>query len=729
MKRILLFAGAILIAAGLSASEGKWTPQQVLELDPAWLRAQGLELSPSQLWDAGRGTGLLAAAISTGGCSGGFISDTGLFITNHHCLFSLLQEHSTPENDIIRNGFLAKSRGEELSGKSVRITIPRRFTDVTLPMLQSVPRGANDLQRREALQQKENELVAACEKQPFTRCKVASFDGGLQYMLIDALEVSDVRLVYAPPNSVGDFGGEVDNWMWPRHTGDFSIGRVYVSPTGAATTYDAANVPYKPEFFFPLSTKGVVPGDFVMALGYPGLTYRSLTAAEMAERRDLYFARRVEVYGEWIRLLEESTKGNAAGEIAEAAVIKNLNNRYKNAQGQLAGFKRGHILERQRTAEDEIAKWAAAASKDKPELLWGLEARSGLATMIEEQRKTWERDFLLAQLEPTTATPLPMGPRALYFAVTVAAAAEARQQPDAQRGALYTQRNLGRTGEKLETAQKSFYAPAEGRMLASVVRRAMALPASQRIPSLDRLFGGLKDDAAVAAKIHDLFATTKLFDLGERMKMFSETAAQLHARKDPLVELGFALAADVNDLTRRKDRWEGTVSRLRPEWRRIVIAHAGKPVAPDANSTLRVSFAHVQGYEPRDGVWYVPQTTLAGVLQKYTGEEPFDAPKRLLETAAAQKLGAWADERLKDVPVDFLADGDTTGGNSGSPMINGRGELVGINFDRVWENVANDFGFDPAVGRNISVDVRYVLWILDQVENADSLLKELGVRK
>jgi hypothetical protein len=255
------------------------------------------------------------------------------------------------------------------------------------------------------------------------------------------------------------------------------------------------------------------------------------------------------------------------------------------------------------------------------------------------------------------------------------------------------------------------------------------LPSSQRIASLDRLFVDGKDDAAVAARIDELFAATKLFDLGERMKMFNETAAQLHARKDPLVELGFALLADVNDLTKRKDRWEGTVSRLRPEWRKIVIAHAGKPVAPDANSTLRVSFAQVQGYAPRDGVWYVPQTTLGGVLDKNTGEEPFDAPKRLLDAAAARIFGAWADPRLKDVPVDFLADADTTGGNSGSPMVNGRGELVGVNFDRVWENVANDFGYDPAVGRNISVDVRYVLWILDQVEHADALLQELGVRK
>ena len=199
--------------------------------------------------------------------------------------------------------------------------------------------------------------------------------------------------------------------------------------------------------------------------------------------------------------------------------------------------------------------------------------------------------------------------------------------------------------------------------------------------------------------------------------MLSETPEQLHARRDPLIELGFDLDKEIRDLTERRDRWEGTISRLRPVWRRAVIAHAGKPVAPDANGTLRFTYAHIRGYEPRDGVVYTPQTTVAGIVEKHTGEEPFDAPKPLLEAA----------KKRSDVVVDFLSDADTTGGNSGSPTVNGRGELVGVNFDRVWENVANDFGYNPDVARNVNVDIRYLLWLLSDVYDGNALLKEMGV--
>ncbi len=209
--------------------------------------------------------------------------------------------------------------------------------------------------------------------------------------------------------------------------------------------------------------------------------------------------------------------------------------------------------------------------------------------------------------------------------------------------------------------------------------------------------------------------------------MFDESEAQLKSRHDPLLDLAFTIVPEQIALRDRQDRALGTIYRARPLWRAAVIAHAGKPVAPDANSTLRVSFAHVEGYTPRDGVFYTPQSTLGGVLEKYTGKEPFDAPAAVLAAARAREFGRWADPNLKDVPVDFLSDADTTGGNSGSPTVNGKGELVGVNFDRVWENVANDFGYNPAVARNVNTDVRYLLWMLDRVQRGTGLLRELGV--
>jgi Peptidase S46 len=688
VKKLVL---AFLLAAPLLAADGKWTPQQVLQLDPAWLKKQGLQIPPSRLWDNATGKGLLAATVNTGGCSGGFISNTGLFVTNHHCLFGVLQEHATPENDIITKGFLARTRLEELKSKTIRVTIPRRFTDVTEQVLAAIPKDADDLHRYRAIQKKRGEITAECEKQPSARCTVGVYDGGLQYILQETFEASDVRLVWAPPRAIGEYGGEVDNWMWPRHTGDFAIGRVYVD--GKA---------YQPEFWFPLSTKGVAPDDFIMVLGYPGVTYRALNANEMAERI-LFFERRRDVYAEWIRLLDTSTKGNAAAEIAVADHMKTLANRQKNAEGQLAGMNRGRILEKQKAADRAVLSWAATNRKA------ALDAYDGMTRLADEKRRTFEHDFLLDHVRPTTGT-IATGPKSLGLAVAIARNAMQKQKADADRDEVFAQRNQARLRSAVDRAQKSFHPAADKALLASFVRLASQLPADQRIAAIDQLPKDL--DA--------LYAASRLFELGERMKMFDETPEQLHARRDPLIEAGFALNQEIDAYVDRTDRWWGTISRHRPEWRRAVIGHAGKPIAPDGNTTLRVTFGHVKGYAPRDGLWATPQTTLAGALAKHTGEEPFDVPLKIREVAAASNP--------EKIPVNFLSDADTTSGNSGSPTLNGKGELVGVNFDRVWENVANDFGFNPDVARNINADVRYLLWVLDRVDRATELLGELGVK-
>jgi hypothetical protein len=706
-----------LVAAPALAGEGKWTPQQVLELDPQWLKAQGLQLPPRKLWDPQRGTGLLAGTVNVGGCSGAFISGTGLVITNHHCVFGVVQEHSTPEKDLITQGFLATSREAELPGKGSRIAVPRSFTDVTKQVLAAVPVGADDLARYKAIERQQKELVAECEKKPATRCQVSIFDGGVQYTLVESTEVQDVRLVYAPPRGVGEYGGEQDNWSWPRHTGDFAIIRAYTAPDGSSAPYSDKNVPYKAEFFFPLSAQGVQPGEFVMVLGYPGTTFRALLADEMAERQARFYPRLIDVYGEAIRIMEEEGAKDSAGKIAVASNLKSLHNRYKNSGGQLEGLKRGRIIEKQREAEASVVAWA----QTRKEHQGALAAREALLAAQQEAGRTFEREFLLNSLGVLARAP--------SLAVTLSRLAAERQKPDMERRPEFMDRELKRLQDRVEREQKNLFLPVEKRLLQMFVRRAQALGAEARIAAVDKHFGATFSEKDVAAKIDALYAGTKVTTLAERLAMFNETPAQLAARKDPLLAFAMDLAAEVSALEDLKDRRAGASLRLRPDWRRAVLAHAGKPVAPDANSTLRVSFAKVQGYSPRDGIWYTPQTTLSGVLAKHTGAEPFNAPQKVRATAEARRFGSWVDPKLKDVPVDFLSDADTTGGNSGSPTVNGKGQLVGVNFDRVWENVANDFGYNPDVARNVNVDVRYVLWMLDQVEDADALLKELGVRK
>lgn len=689
----LACVAAALLAPSVAGVEGKWTPQQVLELDPAWLRQLGLQLPPERLWDPRRGTGLLAAAVNIGGCSAGFVSDTGLILTNHHCLFSVLQEHSTPQRDLMTHGFLARTPEEELPGRTTRVTVPRRFTDVTREMLEAIPAGASDLERREAIERKQKELVAACERSPDTRCRVAVFDGGVQYVLVESFELSDVRLVYAPPRAIGEFGGEIDNWMWPRHAGDFALARAYKD-----------GKPYRPEFWFPISRAGVRPGDFVMVLGYPGRTLRSLTAAEMALERDGFFALRARIYGEWIQLLEQAAKGSPEGEIAVAGTLKSLHNMVKNAQGQLAGLARGRIIEKQAEEERRVEEWAAQRPQWRP----AIDSRRELDHRAAERRRTMLRDFLIESI--------PNGPIALRHATQLVRLAAERARPDMEREPEYMDRELPRLRARLERDQKSFYRPADEALMKSWLRHALSLPDGARLRAVDAAFGGASLDEAVAR----LYGGTKVTRLDERMKMFGESLDQLRARHDPLLDFALALEPELRAFDRARREHEGAVSRLRPAWRRAVIAHAGRPVAPDANGTLRVSFAHVKGYSPREAVEYLPQTTLAGMLEKHTGEEPFALPQALLDAAAKIDPAR--------VPLNFLADADTTGGNSGSPVVNGRGELVGLNFDRVWENVANDFGYNPAIARNVNVDIRFFLWLLEHVDRADGLLRELGAR-
>ena len=700
--------------------EGKWTPQQILELDPKWLRELGLEIPPGELWSR-EGAGLLSAAVRVGtGCSGGFVSPDGLVITNHHCAFGILQQHATPENDIITNGFLARMRAEELPGKGTRITVPHRMADVTAEVEAAVPAGADDLARFRAIERKKKELVAACEKQPNRRCQVEAFDGGIQYLLIEGLELPDVRLVWAPPRAVGEYGGEVDNWSWPRHTGDFALLRVWTGPDGNPAPWSSANVPYRPQHFFPMAKRGVEPGSFTLVAGYPGTTIRSFTEAEMRERAELYYPRRAALYRAWMDAMEAASAADEEARIALADRFKTLANREKNSRGQVDGIRRGHILEKKHAAEQEVLAWAAAR-RDQPAIMAAVAAQREMAQLMAEQRATWERNFLFDQAKS--------GPKPLDLALTLVRWAGEKAKPDLEREPEYMEREKDRLAERLRLDQKRMHMPTEEALLADLLGRFAQLPAGSGVAAVDSLLGDSRDPAAIRARAADLLSRTRVTDADERQKMFAETEQQLRARHDPLLDLAFALDRELRAKKERDDRFQGAVSRLRPAWQRAVQAHAGKPVAPDANNTLRVSLAHVRGYEPRDGMRMEPQTTIGGIVEKNTGEEPFDAPEALLAAAPAAPQSRWADPKLGDVPVAFLADADTTGGSSGSPVLNARGELVGVNFDRVWENVANDFGYNPEIARNVSADTRYLLWILDILHGdaARPLLEELGV--
>ncbi len=710
-------SGLLVLAQAAQAGEdtgGKWTPEQLLEHDPAWLAELGLEIPATELWD-GEG-GLLEAVVQVGGCSSGFVSPEGLLVTNHHCAFGILQQHSSPDRDLISDGFLAPQRSDELPGTAVRASIPSRFEDVTDRIEAAVPEGAGDLQRYQAIDREKKEIVAACEAREHRRCRVAVYDDGVRYTLVEALEFPDVRLVYAPPRAVGEFGGEVDNWMWPRHTGDFALLRVYATPGNDPAPQAAENVPYEPRRHLQVARQGVQDGDFVMVVGYPGRTYRRLVAAEMEERFSLYFPRRAALYRSWIELMEEQGADDEAVRITLASRVKGLANREKNSRGQVVGIERGDLLTKKRQVEAEVLAWA----RQRPEHQEAVEAYDGLTALDAAARSTWERDFLLDQI---SAGPLP-----LDHAIQLVRWAYHAEKPDLERPPAFQERNRSRARERLQRDENRIHLPTEQVLMLDLLERFSKLPPELQIDAFSPLLAVEGEERA--GRVGELLAASRVSVLEERLKMFGESASELAARQDPLLDLAQRLVEEIiRPLRIRGEETLGAVSRLRPRWRRAMAAQAGRPVDPDANGTLRVSLARVGGYRPRDGVWMTPVTRLAGIVEKQTGEEPFDAPEALLERASAAGSSRWADPALGDVPVCFLASGDTTGGSSGSPVLNGRGELVGVNFDRVWENIANDFGYNPEIARNVTADMRYLLWLLEgaRASGSEPLLKELGV--
>jgi hypothetical protein len=717
---------AILIGAATwaGADEGQWPPEQLAAFPAgAWkdLQSRGLTLSAAELWD-GSGGGLMTAAVNLGGCTAAFVSPDGLVATNHHCAFGAIQLASTPERNYLRDGFVAATRADEAParGGANRVLVIKRFTDVTGRV-----RGAGsvfaaaktDLARWEGVERAKREIVAECEKQPSTRCDVAAFYEGREYRLMEQLELRDVRLVYAPPRGVGDYGGEEDNFRWPRHTGDFAILRAYVAPDGTPAAFAPANVPYRPAHWLRVSDRGVAPGDLVMVMGYPGRTQRFLDADSIANQLEWFFPLRARTNADLIAILEDAGKADADTALRVAGAIKGMGNSMTNARGQVAGLARNRVVERVRGEEERLRAFLARDTALPAACRTALDDVRAVAAA---DRVGQERGFFLGMIET--------GSGYLGSALAAVRWAQERARPEADRESGFLPRDVERARGREKDLGKTL-APAAGRRtLAYLIARALAAAGDAPIPSLAAAFGDKPTADAVAAKLAEMDAVTRLGDEAVRLANLDASLATLRASDDPYVRLAVKLQDDLGALRTRRRLSAGAMLRLRPALLTAIAALRaadGRQICPDANGTLRISFASVKGYIPKDGLIATPQTSVLGLVEKETGVEPFASPAKVLAAVRAREWGRWADPRLTAVPIDFLADGDTTGGNSGSPVVNGRGELVGLNFDRVWENVAGDFGWNAERSRNVILDVRYALWLIDRVDGARALLDEL----
>ncbi len=719
MRNKVFFIAALMAgvaAQPLSAKEGMFTPDQLPEI-AADLKATGLEIDPETLADL---TGFpMGAVVSLGGCSASFVSPQGLVVTNHHCARGSVQYNSTAENNYLENGFLAKTMGEELpAAPGSRIYVTTELTDVTERMragLDSMEPNA----RYDAIEQRMKDIVAGCEEEAGYRCRVSSFYGADQYKLVKQLEIRDVRLAYAPADSVGKYGGDVDNWMWPRHTGDFSFYRAYVAPDGSPADYSEENVPYKPEHVLKVSAGGLEEGDFVMAAGYPGSTQRYARLAEVENTFDWNYPTYVTLLNEWIDTIEETAPDGSDARVKYEATLAGLNNYEKNLRGQIEGARRVGLVDRRREREEALDAWIAA---DPARAKYG-KAITQLDALTEENAAATRSSFWYGFA--TRSALLGVAERLYRLSIE-------RQKPDAERKPGYQERDMGFFKQGMQALDRRFDPTVDKAVSMLFLNKYLDQPKDERVAVLDDAMGltsGIDMDA-VSSKLAGYYDATSLDEAATRMALMDASPEDFRSSSDPFIKLAVALY-DYNDqLETEAEARAGRELVLRPGYMDAIVdwqRSQGKVTYPDANSTLRVTYGTVMGGSPQDGLIYTPFTTLEGITAKDTGEAPFNAPEKELQAIRDKDYGRYELESIGSVPVNFLTDLDSTGGNSGSATLNSRAELVGLLFDGTFESVNSDWDFDPRTTRTIHVDTRYMLWVMDKVDGAQGLIEEMDI--
>lgn len=708
--RLAVLVAAMSLSLAAQAKEGMWVPQQLPEIAGP-LKQAGLELPPEQLANL---TGdPMGAVVALGGCTASFVSPEGLVVTNHHCAYGAIQLNSTAERNLITDGFNAATLADEVSaGPNARVYVMDRISDVTDKM-QAAAGDTAGLARQQALEAAQKALVAECESEAGYRCTLYSFFSGQTWRLFRQIEIKDVRLVYAPPGSIGNYGGEVDNWMWPRHTGDFSFYRAYVGKDGKPAAYSEDNVPFKPTQYLRLAKDALEDGDFVMVAGYPGTTNRYALFDEFQAVSTWQYPVVGQHLKNLVAMVEAAGKADAELEVKYANTIRGWQNAMKNWDGQLEGFARIDASATKRAEEEAVLAWLRSQGKQGEA---GLAAHARLVQLAADARATRERDLVVGQIANTGL----LGNLRMLHRLAIESA-----KPDAERAPGYQQRDLPGIQGAIQQLDRRYLPQMEKQLLAYWLREYLKLPADQRVAAIDAWLGG-NDEAAITRALDATYAGTTLAGTDARLALMKADQATIEAHADPLMKLAVSLAPTLKEMEDVGKARAGDQNVHRPVYLAGVQSYKrsqGQGVYPDANLSLRITYGNVTGYSPKDGVAYTPFTSLDGLAAKATGVEPFDAPKNQLDAIAAMSA-----QQKAAIPVNFLSDLDITGGNSGSPVLNGKGELVGLAFDGNWESVSSNWVFDPTMTRMISVDHRYMVWIMDKVFPAPNLLEEMGAK-
>jgi len=711
MKRTICIVALIgSLAFFAAAEEGMWLLNQLPQLQ---LEKQGLKINVADIYSPGKPC--LARAVVKLGATGEIVSPEGLVLTNHHVAFGAVQRASTKGTDYISNGFLARSRAEEMEAPGYSARILEKMEDVTR-RFRRIKKISDPLKRSKAEKKLIRRMTDKIEKgHPDLQAQVVSMFRGEQFMLFVYRRYDDVRVVYVPPKSIGNYGGDIDNWMWPRHTGDFSFLRIYMAPDGSGRAYHKENVPYKPATWIRVAKDGLKAGDFSFILGYPGRTYRYRTSHAVRENFEYMYPRRIHAFKDIIALLEKFQNDSLVARMKVAGFIKGLNNAMKNYQGNVDGMKQAGFLQQKLAFEEKLQTFL----KENP-ALWKQYGNvlPAIGDVYAEMAETRDYDEVLAMVNRLSGT-------MTSLAMNAYRTAREREKPKSERDPLFSEKDIQRQVKRLRFFLMSFYEPSDKALFVRMLTKAQELPEGSRIQGLEYILG--KGEKGIEAFVSKAYASTRLKDLQFVQSLFSKSVKEIEAIDDPLLQMAARLYPETEIVRKRNERLNARLEDLRRQYILALKAKSSAPLYPDANSTLRFSWGAVAGYNPRDAVSYAPFTTLTGVMEKETGQEPFIVPKELKALYRQKDFGRWVHPDLQDVPVAFTHKVDSTGGNSGSPVFNARGELAGILFDGNYEALTGDWKFDNDIQRSISVDIRYVLFITEKLAKADHILKEMGL--
>ena len=695
MKKLFLLLAAACVTFSAVADEGMWMLPYLQKMNARDMKARGCKLSAEEIYSMNNSSLKDAIVIFGGGCTGEIVSPEGLLFTNHHCGYGSIQALSSVEHDYLKNGFWAMSRAEEIPAPGLKVRFIRKIVDVTSDVLGAVPDIVGGEERSRLVAEHAEAVKSRFETEnPGMEISVKPFFGGNQFFAFVIEVFSDVRLVGTPPTSIGKFGGDTDNWMWPRHTGDFSVFRVYAGPDNKPADYAPENRPYKAEKFLKVSLNGYDEADFAMIMGFPGSTQRYMTSYEIDRMLEVENPQRIFIRGERQAILKEDMAASDKVRIQYASKYAQSSNYWKNSIGMSRGIKRLDVKGRKQEQEAAFRAWAA---KNTLPTEGYVDALDKIRESVEETLPSFASRQYLQE--------------AFLRAVEILTPA---------RYALMLK------GAELEKALKGFYKDYNRATDRRVAKRMFQIVKEncKELPSvfaevIDERFGGDTD-----AYVDYLYDNSVLADEG---KALAAVASGEDLSKDPAVLLNRSIAKKMRALSEAQQDGQQKYA----DGHRLYIAglmrmQPKKAWASDANFTIRLTYGRVLPYNPADGIRYNYYTTLKGVMEKENPENPteFTVPAKLKELYAAKDFGRYANA-AGELPTCFLADCDITGGNSGSPVLNAKGALIGLAFDGNWEAMSGDVAFEPELQRTIAVDVRYVLFVIDKFAGAGWLLDEL----